>query len=129
MSPASSEERSPELQRTPSIKSYSHHDQVNEELKNVLTMFRERKKRNLEVLKTPEVFIKQTSNPDEVQKWLHEKGFPEAVCKKMNRMTGYDMFALSKDQLEKYCGETEGKRLASQITLQKEVSGVSLLRK
>lgn len=107
--------------------SYQQQDEVNEELKNVLTMFKEKKSKNWDAVKTPEIFIKQTSNPDEVKNWLKEKGFSEAICKKLNNMTGYDLFALKKAQIEQYCGATEGKRLASQITLQKEVSGVRIL--
>jgi epidermal growth factor receptor kinase substrate 8 len=41
-----------------------------------LTLFRE-KKHNLDIVKTPEVFISQTSDPEEVQNWLHAKGFSE----------------------------------------------------
>jgi epidermal growth factor receptor kinase substrate 8 len=49
---------------------------LHEELKNVLTLFSE-KKRNLEIVKTPEVFISQTSDPQEVQNWLRAKGFSD----------------------------------------------------
>jgi epidermal growth factor receptor kinase substrate 8 len=41
-----------------------------------MAQFRERR-RNLEIVKTPEVYISQRSNPDEVQKWLKAKGFNE----------------------------------------------------
>jgi epidermal growth factor receptor kinase substrate 8 len=37
-------------------------------------MFRE-KRHNWEFVKTPEVYINQRSNPDEVQNWLAAKGF------------------------------------------------------
>jgi epidermal growth factor receptor kinase substrate 8 len=97
---------------------------MQEELKNVLTLFRERR-RNLDIVKTPEVFIQQTSSPPEVEKWLEAKGFSEKTIKKLHGLTGNEMFALSRRTLEEYCGPEEGKRLASQITIQKNVSGVS----
>jgi len=31
----------------------------------------------LQIVKTPEVYISQRSNPDEVQNWLEAKGFSE----------------------------------------------------
>jgi hypothetical protein len=31
----------------------------------------------LEIVKTPEVYISQKSDPDEVQRWLDAKGFSE----------------------------------------------------
>jgi len=37
-------------------------------------MFRE-KRPIFEIMRTPEVFISQRSNPDEVQNWLEAKGF------------------------------------------------------
>jgi epidermal growth factor receptor kinase substrate 8 len=49
---------------------------LHEELRNVLPLFRE-KKRNLEIVKTPEVFISQISDAKEVQIWLHAKGFSD----------------------------------------------------
>jgi epidermal growth factor receptor kinase substrate 8 len=49
---------------------------MQEELKTVLGMFREIG-RNWESVKTPDVYISQRSNPDEVQNWLKAKGFSE----------------------------------------------------
>lgn len=40
-------------------------------------------------------------------------------------MTGNEIFALTRAQLETYCGREEGHRLDSQITIQRSVSGVS----
>lgn len=97
---------------------------MQEELKNVLTLFRERR-RNLEIVKTPEIFIQQTSSPEEVQKWLSAKGFSDPTVKKLHGLTGNELFALNRKTLEEYCGSEEGKRLASQITIQRNVSGVS----
>jgi epidermal growth factor receptor kinase substrate 8 len=98
-------------------------DDMQEELKNVLTLFRERR-RNLEIVKTPEIFIQQTSNPQEVEKWLLAKGFSDKTVKKLHGLSGNELFALKRHTLEEYCGPDEGKRLASQITIQRNVSGV-----
>lgn len=98
---------------------------MQEELKNVLTLFRERR-RNLEIVKTPEIFIQQTSAPHEVEKWLVAKGFSEKVVKKLKGLSGNELFALKRHTLEEYCGAEEGKRLASQITIQRNVSGVRI---
>lgn len=97
---------------------------MQEELKNVLTLFRERK-RNWDVHKTPEVFITQKSSPAEVQNWLEAKGFSESVIKRLHGLTGNEIFALKRETLEQYCGVEDGKRLASQITIQRNISGVS----
>lgn len=99
-------------------------DDMQEELKNVLTLFRERR-RNLEIVKTPEIFIQQTSAPAEVEKWLKAKGFSDTTVKKLHGLTGNELFALNRKTLEEYCGAEDGKRLASQITIQRNVSGVS----
>lgn len=96
---------------------------MQEELKNVLTLFRERR-RNLDIVKTPEIFIQQTSSPGEVETWLVAKGFSDKTVKKLKGLTGNELFALKRNTLEEYCGPEEGKRLASQITIQRNVSGV-----
>jgi epidermal growth factor receptor kinase substrate 8 len=41
-----------------------------------MTLFRE-KRRSLEILRTPEVYISQKSDPDEVKNWLEVKGFSD----------------------------------------------------
>lgn len=101
----------------------SQGDNMHEELKNVLTLFRERR-RNLDIMKTPEIFIQQTSNPKEVEQWLDAKGFSEKTIKSLKGLTGNQIFALNKETLEDYCGAEEGRRLASQLTIQRNVSGV-----
>lgn len=50
--------------------------QMQKELKYVLTMFRDKKK-HVNVLKTPEIYVDQQSSPREVQQWLEAKGFSE----------------------------------------------------
>jgi hypothetical protein len=99
------------------------HDDMHEELKNVLTLFRERRK-HLDIHKTPDVFISQTSNPQEVELWLKAKGFDDRTVKKLKGVAGNELFALKKTTLEEYFGTEDGRRLASQITIQKNVSGV-----
>lgn len=96
---------------------------MQEELKQVLTLFRDRR-RNLDIIKTPEIYICQESTASEVAQWLKAKQFTETVVKKMHGLNGNELFALNKSTLEEYCGVKEGQRLASQITLQK-ASGVS----
>lgn len=102
------------------------HDDMQEELKNVLALFRERRK-HLEIHKTPDVFITKTSNPGECETWLRAKGFEERTVKKLNGLSGNELFKLNKSTLEEYFGAEEGRRLASQITIQKNVSGVRKL--
>ncbi|XP_049954907.1 epidermal growth factor receptor kinase substrate 8-like [Schistocerca serialis cubense] len=110
------------LSRAPSMQ-----DIMQEELKTVLTLYRG-KTRKLDIVKTPEVYIDQKSTPDEVQQWLQEKGFSEKICKQLKGMTGNELFALTRTQLETYCGKTEGHRLDSQITIQRNVSGYKTAR-
>ena len=100
-------------------------EDMQEELRSVLTLFRE-KRRNLDIVKTPEIFIQQTSSVEEVEQWLIAKGFSDKVVKKLHGLNGNELFALKRHTLEDYCGVDEGKRLASQITIQRNISGVSL---
>lgn len=97
---------------------------MHEELKTVLTLFRD-KRRILDIVKTPEIYIQQSSSADEVEKWLQAKGFSDKVVKKLNGLNGNELFALKRHSLEEYCGSDEGRRLASQITIQRNISGVS----
>lgn len=110
-----------------SIGSTSGLDEVNEELKNVLTLFRE-KRRVLDIVKTPEIFIQQSSSPNEVEQWLKAKGFSDRVVKKLHGLNGNELFALKRHTLEDYCGSEEGRRLASQITIQRNISGYKTAR-
>jgi epidermal growth factor receptor kinase substrate 8 len=98
-------------------------DSMHEELKNVLTLFRERRK-HLDIHKTPDVYINQNSNPAEVEKWLEAKGFEENTIKKLKGFSGNELFAIKKYKLDEFFGAEESKRLHSQITIQKNVSGV-----
>lgn len=96
---------------------------VQQELKNVLTIFRE--KRKIEITRTPEVYIKEKSTPGEVQEWLKAKGFSSRIQKQLAGMNGGELFKLDKSNLEEYCGKEEGTRLNSQITISRNTSGVS----
>lgn len=98
---------------------------MQEELKQVLTLFRE-KRRTLDILKTPEIFIQQSSSANEVEKWLRAKGFSDSVVRKLHGLNGNELFLLTRETLEDYCGMEEGRRLASQITIQRNVSGVNI---
>lgn len=98
---------------------------MHEELRTILPLFRQNK-RQLDILKTPEVFIRQVSTPTEVQTWLQAKGFSDNTCDKLKGLTGNELLALTRQTLEQYCGVSEGRRLASQITIQRNVSGVSI---
>ena len=41
-------------------------------------------------------------------------------------LDGIQIFSLSKEDFEKYCGKDEGSRLFSQISIQKSICGVSI---
>lgn len=87
-------------------------------------MFRD-KRRTLDIVKTPEIYIQQSSSAAEVEQWLQAKGFSDKVVKKMHGLNGNQLFAIKRHTLEDYCGSDEGRRLASQITIQRNISGVS----
>lgn len=102
-------------------------ESMSDELSQVLKLYRE-KKNNLDIHKTPEIFIQPSSSPCEVKKWLKAKGFSDQVVKKLGYLNGYELFSLSRETLEEHCGLDEGRRLLSQITIQKNVSGVSYVQ-
>lgn len=99
-----------------SISDSSNQDLVQEELKQVLMMFRE-KKRNCNRSISQQTFLDQYSTPREVQAWLTSKGFSEKTCKQLKDMTGSDILNLTRRQLDQFFGTTEGGRLDGQITL------------
>ncbi|XP_021962658.1 epidermal growth factor receptor kinase substrate 8-like protein 1 isoform X2 [Folsomia candida] len=112
--------------QSPNKKKPRDDDLMQQELKNVLTLFRE--KRKIEIQKTPEVFINQHSSVDEVQEWLKVKGFSERIRKQLSNMNGNELFSLKKAQLEAYCGKDEGRRLDSQITISRISTGFKTTR-
>lgn len=98
-------------------------DEVNDELKHALSK-RERRK-DLEILTTPQIYIEKQSSPKEVEEWLRGKGFSDLIIKKLRTLNGEQLFALPHETLESYFGQKESSRLISQLLLQKTVSGVS----
>ncbi|KAL3290353.1 hypothetical protein HHI36_023695 [Cryptolaemus montrouzieri] len=100
---------------------------IHEELTNVFS-FHGPKKILLDVRKTPNAFIDQNSSPAEVQKWLTAKSFSSDVCRSFQGVNGWSLFAISKVDLQRVCGDDEGKRLFSQLNLQKSVSGFQTIR-
>lgn len=102
-------------------------DEMQEELKSVLTMFRD-KRRILDIVKTPEIYIQQTSTAADVEQWLVAKGFTGPVVKKLHGFNGNELFSLKRHTMEDYFGTEEGRRLASQITIQRNISGYKTAR-
>lgn len=100
-------------------------ENMNDELNKVLKLYRE-KNYNWDIQKTPEIFIQPTSSPADVKRWLKGKGFSDYIVTKFGFLNGYELFSLDKETLEEHCGIDEGRRLLSQITLQRNVSGVSI---
>lgn len=100
-------------------------ENMNNELNKVLKLYRE-KNYNWDIQKTPEIFIQPTSSPADVKQWLKGKGFSDYIVTKFGFLNGYELFSLDKETLEEHCGIDEGRRLLSQITLQRNVSGVSI---
>ncbi|XP_050678399.1 epidermal growth factor receptor kinase substrate 8-like isoform X2 [Leptidea sinapis] len=109
----------PKTDTMKSTKSVMSSLSLHEELKAVLPQIQQRK---LEIKKTPDIFIHQKSTPDEVVSWLEAKGFSRTAQKQL-RLPGHQLFALSRAQLERVVGSDEGKRLYSQILVQRNVSG------
>lgn len=99
---------------------------LQDELTTVLTLFRENKKRHLDIKQTPSVYINQRSSPDEVTNWLEAKEFSDLSCRKLRNFAGHQILALGEDQLRKICGEKEGNRLHAHLLIQKNVCGVSI---
>ncbi|XP_047368940.1 epidermal growth factor receptor kinase substrate 8-like isoform X1 [Vespa velutina] len=102
-------------------------DQVQEELKHVLNMFRQ-KKRSPNILEMQATVLHQYSTPREVQSWLTAKGFSDKVCKQLKDMTGAEIFNLTKRQLEQYFGPNEGERLEKQLILSRNECGYETTR-
>ncbi|XP_076276966.1 epidermal growth factor receptor kinase substrate 8 [Lasioglossum baleicum] len=117
---SASSSRTGTYKSTKSIGGLSNQEQVQEELKYVLSMFREKKYKNDGTDRG--VLLDQNSSPSEVSSWLTAKGFTEKTCKQLRDMTGSDIFDLTRRQMEQYCGAAEGGRLFSQITLAKSFS-------
>ncbi|XP_053970054.1 epidermal growth factor receptor kinase substrate 8 isoform X1 [Anastrepha ludens] len=99
---------------------------INEELK--ATLYQRERRRDLEILTTPNVHINQYSSPQEVKEWLHAKGFPAVIINKLCKLNGEELFALSPHVIEGYFGQKESRRLISQIVLQKNICEYKTIR-
>ncbi|KAK9890135.1 hypothetical protein WA026_008942 [Henosepilachna vigintioctopunctata] len=78
--------------------------------------------------KTKDSYIDQSSTADAVREWLIAKNFSSEICDTFKGVDGFSMFSASKEDLQKVCGEVAGKRLYSQINLQKSISGFQTMR-
>ncbi|XP_017017717.1 epidermal growth factor receptor kinase substrate 8 isoform X1 [Drosophila kikkawai] len=105
---------------------YYLQDDVNDELRVMLQQRQKRK--DLEILKTPEIFITQNSKPREVEEWLRGKGFSDVIIKRLHTLSGEEIFALSPHTIESYFGQRESRRLISQIVLQKNFCEYKTIR-
>lgn len=115
------EDPPPQMQRSNSIRSSASlgEARMQEELNSALSMFRD-KKRTLDIKLTPQVYIDQNSNPDEVQSWMKAKNFKPQICQIFQGCNGNEMLQLSRDQLIQACKPSDdGKRLFSQLNIQK----------
>ncbi|XP_026317098.1 epidermal growth factor receptor kinase substrate 8-like protein 1 isoform X2 [Hyposmocoma kahamanoa] len=95
---------------------------LQDELRVVLPQIQQRRNKLIDIKKTPDIFIHQKSNPDEVVEWLEAKGFSSNAQRAL-RVPGHALFALTRAQLEAALGADEGKRLYSQVLVQRNVSG------
>lgn len=95
---------------------------INDELK--FTLMQREKRKDLEILKTPQIYINQHSSPKEVEEWLRGKGFSDVIVKKLRGLNGEELFALTPHVIEGYFGQKESRRLISQIVLQKNICEV-----
>ncbi|EDW13690.2 uncharacterized protein Dmoj_GI23850, isoform A [Drosophila mojavensis] len=105
---------------------YLMQSDVNDELKVLLQQRQQR--RDLEILKTPEIYITQKSTPKEVEEWLRGKGFSDNIVKRLHTLSGEEIFALSAHTIESYFGQRESRRLISQIVLQKNFCEYKTIR-
>lgn len=122
-----------QLKRSPSRRSMkstvSVEDRMQEELLSVLTLVRDRpKERHLDIKQTPETYINNRSTPAEVREWLNKKGFSPRIQDKFIGVAGHHLFDIQKSELERICGRDEGKRLFSQLSIQKSISGYQTVR-
>lgn len=101
---------------------------MQEELKNVLDVFKDSQKNHLEVTKTPDIYIGQDSTPHEVREWLKQKQFSERVLTQLSGFNGAKVLELTRKNLIASFGKEEGARLDSQLTLSKNTKGYRTAR-
>ncbi|XP_032681228.1 epidermal growth factor receptor kinase substrate 8-like isoform X1 [Odontomachus brunneus] len=126
--PLQTQKSTTSITSTSSKNNVSSLKQVHEELKFVLTMFREKKANPPSDNTQQEIWLNQHSTPQDVQAWLAAKGFSEKICKQFENMNGTELFNLTRRELEKYCGLSEGSRLNGQLTLARNESGYKTAR-
>lgn len=106
---------------------YRQSNDIHEELTKIQWPLLKCKKVPPIVKPTPKVFITPESSSEQVQHWLQAKGFSEKIIKQLEPLNGQQVMSFTEkdfETLELRVG-CEAKRLVSQITLQKEVCGVS----
>ncbi|XP_055851607.1 epidermal growth factor receptor kinase substrate 8 [Episyrphus balteatus] len=101
-------------------------EEIQEELRQ--SMLLREKRRDLEILKTPQIYIEEASTSKEVEEWLRGKGFSNEVIKKLHGLSGKELFALPDATVESYFCKDDSKRLKSQLLLQKKISGFKTTR-
>ncbi|CAI5447009.1 unnamed protein product [Caenorhabditis angaria] len=72
---------------------------------------------------TARVAINEKSSPEDVTRWLQEKGFSPRVIDLLDGQDGANLFSLQKLHLQQACGRDEGSYLYSQLLVQKKRSG------
>jgi len=95
---------------------------VQDELKNVLEIFRE-KDNQLDIPKTPELFISQDSKPSEVRKWLKAKNFSQRALDQFKNVDGKKLLSLKRTELISAFGKVEGSRLDGQLQISRKTTG------
>lgn len=117
-----SKETSPILKRSDSLKSNMTYV---DEFKAMFPTLKLKKRTDLSIKITPDVFIDQHSTKDDIQNWLKKKEFDKDMRDKLKGFTAAELLLFSRKHCITVCGEEEGKRLFSQITLQKNSCHVS----
>ncbi|XP_044765453.1 epidermal growth factor receptor kinase substrate 8-like [Coccinella septempunctata] len=102
-------------------------ERIREELFRKLNLQNPNKKK-MGIRKTEESFINQNSSPMDLQEWLKAKCFGVEIRERLEGINGHSLFTATKADLESICGEKEGRRLFSQLNLQKSFSGFKTVR-
>ncbi|CAH0562667.1 unnamed protein product [Brassicogethes aeneus] len=117
-----SPEANRKLQRSQSIAS------MHEQLYSVYSIIGEKEKKpHLDIKQTPDINIDHNSSKDDIQRWFNLKGFENETYEKFQNLSSKQLFSFSKEDLEKLCG-AKGKRLYSQLLLQKNKSGYETIK-
>ncbi|XP_013406979.1 epidermal growth factor receptor kinase substrate 8 isoform X6 [Lingula anatina] len=99
-------------------------DDLHNELKNQLTKGKNRNSRPVSHGRPiSAVYLTMYSTTEEVGEWLQSKNFPERVVYKLDEYDGESLFKASQAELERLIGKEQGQRLASQVLVQKNLSG------